>query len=119
MGRKAVWGGSGVSGQQDALDEGDRRTHDLKPLRIERHGHKASPLRVKQVSGGRVAWIRRPLDQVPSLACPVRLHGNLRVGPIETCFGSSKEQGLAAGQELRPAVIDLPFLETSQRLRSA
>src|SRR5437588_559600 len=67
----------------------------------------------------RVAWVRRTLNQVLSLARPDRLDGNVCVGPIEARFGTGKEHGLAARQELRPAVAELPFLESCQRLRPA
>ena len=81
-GGKAVLGGSGDWGLQDALHHGDRRARDFQPLGIERHGHQSSPLRIDQVPGGRVAGLRPPLDQVPPFARPDRLDGNLRVEPI-------------------------------------
>ena len=91
----------------------------VQPLGIERHGHQASALRINQVPRGRIAGLRGPLDQVSPFARPDRLDGNLRVGESDCSSSGSKEHCLAAGQELRPAVADLPFLETSQRLRGA
>ena len=110
-------GGSSGCGLQDALDDGGRRAHDLKPLRIERHSHQVPPLCINQMARGCVARLRRPFDQVPSFARLDRLDSELRVGPTKATCSGIKEDCLASGQELRPAVADLPFLETSQRLR--
>src|SRR2546430_16775887 len=62
---------------------------------------------------------RCTLNQVPALTRPERFDGNVCVGPIEARLGSGKEHGLSARQELRPAVAELPFLESCQRLRLA
>src|SRR5437016_2817028 len=118
-GGKTILSGSAGPGLQDALNNGDRRAQDHKLLVIEWDGHQVSSLRINQVSGGRVAWVRCTLNQVPALTRPERFDGNVCVGPIEARLGSGKEHGLSARQELRPAVAELPFLESCQRLRLA
>src|SRR5437870_3717980 len=118
-GGKTILSGSAGPGLQDALNNGYRRAQDHKLLVIEWDGHQVSSLRINQVSGGRVAWVRCTLNQVPALTRPERFDGNVCVGPIEARLGSGKEHGLSARQELRPAVAELPFLESCQRLRLA
>src|ERR1700730_12375400 len=71
------------------------------------------------MTGSSVMGEHCPLDQIPSFACPDQLDGDLRAWPIVVIRSSSKESCLTARQELRPAVDELPFLETSQRLRGA
>jgi hypothetical protein len=102
-------GGKAVLQRQDAFHHGKSRARNGQPLRIERHGHQVSRLRIDQVPGGRKArdtYRRHPWDQVPSLTRPDRLDGNLSV----KC---RKQHGLAAGQELRTPVANLSLLETS------
>src|SRR5580693_3078276 len=71
------------------------------------------------MTGSSVMGEHSPLDQNPSFAGPDQLDGDLCTWPVVVIRSSGKEHCLTAGQEFRPAVDDLPFRETSQRLRGA
>jgi hypothetical protein len=114
-GGNAVLSGACTPRLQDAFYNGDCRTGKLQPSRIERHGHQVPPLRVNQVPGERIAGLRS-LDKVPLFTRSGRLRCNLQASDIRS---GGKEDCLAVGQELGPIVAVLPFLHTSQWLRSA